>query len=209
MKTLMNIREDFQAMMTLIDEMCIHDDFGSEYDALLSNWFAEIGRDEAVKLDGYVSLIQEFRARAVVSESTADAFRQQATKYESKAKWLESRLKSYLESMGRTSVRTSSGWEPTIQGNGGKQPLSVNPMIGVSIPLEALPEQFIRRKVVETVSLNTEEIRRLLEDGEVVEFEHATEDAGVTYFQTVEVATLLPRGTRLVIKPVWAKKGKK
>jgi hypothetical protein len=128
---------------------------------MIDKYLSELGDALNEKLDGYVTLVAEFSARAESRKKEADRLRTRAQVDQNNAERLKSRLKLYFERTGKTKVETAR-FTISLAKNGGKLPL----IIADGTQPEALPEQF--RKV--KLEIHTDEVRAALEAGEELAF---------------------------------------
>lgn len=171
MPKLFDIGADLLALSDLLDES--NGEITPENEPILEAFFAELGNDQAVKLEGYVGLIKTLEGEAVVAKATAEQFAMKARSRESSVKRLKDRVKMYLEVTRQPKAVTEKGFTLAVRANGGKQPLDLD-----DIRIEDLPVEF--RKV--SVVADTEKIREFLEAGGSLSF-----------------ARLQPRGSHLRI----------
>jgi len=172
-----------QSLLTISDDLDALDDLLAEVGGDITNpdvcaavdaWFAEIDTAFNSKVDGYAALIQTMEARAEIRRAEAARLTNRAKSDEGSAEFLRARLKAVLEQRGTKKMETAR-FRVSIAANGGKQ------AIEVTLPTESLPAWAVRTKVV--IDPDKDAIRAKLEAGESLEF-----------------ATLLPRGSRLSIK---------
>lgn len=160
-RRLFDIGADLQAWHNLLDETG-GDISDPAVAAAIEAWFAEVARDEAVKLDGYCNLIKLLDSEAAVARAEAEEYAKRAQVRENRVKWLKNRMKDYLTATGRTKAQTATGRTVAVQKNGGKLPLAID---AAATP-ETVPVEYVR--VVQ--SINTEAVRAALEAGQELAF---------------------------------------
>jgi len=133
------------------------DELSREASEAFDEWFGELSKNEAAKLDGYVGLIKTLEMEAAAAKAEAEQYTMKARSRENRAKWLKERVKGYLEATGRTKVETATKRTIAIQANGGAVPV----MLMDSIDPASIPDEFavVRR------TPNTEAIREYLAAG--------------------------------------------
>lgn len=171
--TLLDITDDMDALDSLLAE-----NGGDVSDPAVAEaidaWMAELDGAFNAKVDNMAALIQTMDVRAEIRRAEAARLTNRAKADEGSAEFLRARLKAVLEQRGTKKMETAR-FRVSIAANGGKQ------AIEVMVPTEDLPTWAVRTKVV--VDPDKDAIRAKLEAGESLEF-----------------ATLLPRGSRLSIK---------
>lgn len=161
-RTLFNIGEDYAALGELLDE--IGGEITSEQaEEAIDEFFAELGDELNIKLDGYAALIREREARAKARDEEAKRIAALAQTDKNTASRLKGRLKSFLEMQGKQKIETARA-VIAIQNNGGKAPVILDEYFQAHP--EELPEGL--RKVVFTPDLDA--IRAQLESGEDLGF---------------------------------------
>ena len=167
-RTLLDISDDLRALDDLLFEVG-GDLSDPRVQQAVDGWFAELSKDLDGKVDNYAALIKEMEGRAALRAEEAHRLSNRARIDGESAKWLKNRLKGVLEERGVKKLETRR-FRVSIAGNGGKQPMQVDPEV---------PSSFTRT-ILET---DHDAIRGALEAGENLAF-----------------ARLLPRGTHLSIK---------
>jgi len=138
-------------------------------------WLESLEGEQAMKLDGYILLIRQLQAEAAAAKAEEELWAAKRRARESRAKFLELRLKSHLEKTGQARVTTAAGRVVSVVKNGGVPPLEIK----AGTNLYELPDEFVNYEPV----LNKAAVRAVLEAGGELAF-----------------AELLPRGTSLRIK---------
>ena len=142
--------------------------------AAFEAWFAELEDNRDRKIDGYITIVRELELRASVRQAEMDRLAIRVRVDENAAKRLKVRLKEWMEAHGEKKIETDR-YCVSVRGNGGKQPMDIDPALSVS----NLPPEL--QKV--TVTPDNERIREVLANG-----------------GEVPGCRLLPRGTSLSIK---------
>lgn len=157
-RTLFNITDDLLALEELLSE--VGGDVSDEQaEEAIMQWLAEIGDDRNAKLDGYVTLIAEFEARAEMRRREAARIANRAKIDENNCERLKDRLKNFFQIMGYKTVETDYH-RITLANNGGKQPLIL------TVPPSLLPKEFQK----EIIEADKDKIRQALEGGAVLDF---------------------------------------
>ncbi len=160
MATLFSIGDDLRALMDLLDES------GGEITpathTTLEAWFAEVGRDQSNKLDGYACLIRQLEMEATAATAEKEQWAKKAQARENSAKRLKERLKLYMELSRQDKLQTSTGRIIALQNNGGLLPLELAPTIDPN----KLAPAFQRVKV----DVDTDAVRAVLEAGQELPF---------------------------------------
>lgn len=172
-KTLFEIGADLVALDNLIDETG-GELANPEVEQAVESWFKELAVAESTKLAGYCGYIHQLDMEAEAAKQVAAVYQSKAKTRESRIAYLKNRMKEYLTGTGRTKVQTADGQTIAVQKNGGKQPIEHDP-----IDPNELPDQFV--KIVRQP--DNDAIRKALEGGEVLPF-----------------SRLLPVGTHLRIR---------
>lgn len=175
MSTLYQISEDLLALEALLTETG-GDVSDAEVEAAIVAWMAELSHDRDVKMDNYVSLMRELKAREVARMNEASRLQERAQIDAQAYDRLKDRLKEFFELHELKTVETKR-FRITLANNGGKEPLSVDP--DYENKPQMLPERFQKT----TVEADHAKIREAVEAGEQWSF-----------------AKLLPRGKSLRIK---------
>lgn len=161
-RTLFQISDDLLALEDLLSEVG-GDVTDEQAEEAIMNWFAELGDDRDEKLDGYVTLIAEFEARAEMRKREAQRIAARARVDESSVDRLKERLKVFFQVMGLKTVETDLH-RITLANNGGKLPLVLQGAYETDATL--LPDEFQKKIVTPDKDL----IRKKLEAGEMLEF---------------------------------------
>ena len=172
-QTLYNIADDLRALEALLVEAG-GDISSPEALAAVEAWEAELSTNLSGKIDNYCGLITEIEVRAAARQAESDRLRDLARVDENAAKALRERLLFVLQTRNVPKVDTER-FRVSIAKNGGKAPLDIR------VGADELPAWAVKRKTV--VETDKDAIRARLEAGEALPF-----------------ATLMERGTRLVIK---------
>jgi len=135
--TLFDIGEDLRALALLMDEC--DDELSREATEAFDEWFAELSKNEATKLDGYVGLIKTLEMEATAATAEAEQYLMKARVRKSRVKWLKERIKGYLETTERKKVETATKRTIAIQANGGALPV----LLDESIDPASIPDEFI------------------------------------------------------------------
>jgi hypothetical protein len=153
--TLAQIAEDTAALDTLLTEL--GGDVTDEQGVIVDQWFAELDKRRAEKVDGYAWRIKALREQADATKRLADELLSKTRSAMSRADWLLARMR-HLEDQGETEVRGHI-YRFAFQQNGGKAPVVIE---------TDDPMQFPEDCRVTVVSLNKERIRERLEAGETL-----------------------------------------
>ena len=138
-------------------------------------WLESLEGEQAMKLDGYIMLIRQLQAEAAAAKAEEAEWAAKRRARESRATFLQARLKAHLEKTGQAKVTTAAGRVVSVVKNGGVVPLEVK----AGVNLYELPDEFVNYEPV----LNKTAVRAALEAGRELPF-----------------AELLERGTSLRIK---------
>ena len=172
-RTLFDIGSDLLTLDQLIEDIG-GDVSDPQVEAAVTALTSELARDEAAKLDGWVGWVRQMEMEAAAAFAEADQWRHKGQALTNRVAWAKSVLKQHLENTRRAKVQTARGHTVTVQANGGKLPVQVDP-----VDPETVAERFQRVRV----ELDTDAVRTALEAGEQLAF-----------------ARLQPRGTHLRIK---------
>jgi hypothetical protein len=157
--TLLQISEELVAFRSIVEENA--DAAGGEItpdvEATLDAWFADLQRDKRAKIDNYCAFVRELELRASVRRAEQDRLAKRVHADEATAKWLKTRLKTFLEIQGERCVETDR-YKVTVCANGGKLNLDVAP------PATELPPEY---QTVQTVA-NMDAIRSALAEGKEI-----------------------------------------
>jgi len=166
-KTLWDIGQDLMALHDLLNEV-EGDITNPEVAAAVEEFFAQIERDEARKLDGYIAFIKRTEMEVARDKGLADLLKMELADTtrkvqsgENRISYLKDRIKQYLKATGRTKAETESGRILAIQCNGGKFPIIWDEKVPSG---ENIPPQF--RKV----TLDTDKVYEALTEGAEVPF---------------------------------------
>lgn len=122
---------------------------------------SELACDEARKLDGWVGYVRQMEMELAAANAEMEQWQNKARALGNRIGWAKSVLKRHLEGTRRTKVETARGHVLSIQANGGKVPLLIDPTDAATV------EQRFQRVKVE---LDTEAVRKACEAGEAVGF---------------------------------------
>lgn len=161
-RTLFDITDDLLALESLLSEVG-GDVTDEQAEEAITEWFAELGEDRNAKLDGYVTLIAEFEARAEMRKKESQRIAARATIDANNSARLKDRLKAFFQIMDLKTVETDYH-RITLANNGGKLPLILDGAYQTDPSL--LPDEYQR----EVITANTELIRARLEAGEQLDF---------------------------------------
>lgn len=161
-KTLFTITDDLLALHELLSEVG-GDVTDEQAEEAVAAWFEELGEDRDKKLDGYVTLIAEFEARAEMRQKEAKRLQARASVDANNGQRLKDRLKSFFQIMGLKTVETDYH-RITLANNGGKLPLILEGAYETAP--ELLPDEFQRK----LITPDKDAIRARLEAGEELEF---------------------------------------
>lgn len=159
-------------METIIEAILEGGADSAEAQAALDAHLADLDAALDAKADDYAALITSLNARAAARSIEAKRMRQLADADEALADRLKERLKTVMETTGRTKIDTAR-FRLSVAGNGGKQPLVI----------DADPATLPKHLTAVRVEADKEAIRAALEGG-----------------ATIPGCTLLPRGTSLRIR---------
>lgn len=172
-QTLYQIADDLRALEALLVEA--GGDLSSpEALAAVEAWEAELSTNISGKVDNYCGLITEIEVRAAARQAESDRLRDLARVDDNAAKALRERLLFVLQTRNVPKVDTER-FRVSVAKNGGKAPLDVR------VGPDELPAWAVKKRTV--VETDKDAIRARLEAGESLPF-----------------ATIMERGTRLVIK---------
>jgi len=138
-------------------------DGGTEDEVLaaVESYFADLLQERDTKLDNIARFIAGRLASAAFRKAEADRLKSLATTDENAAKRLKDYVKHLFDANGWTKLETPLH-KFSVQRNGGKAPLVVDP----TVTGESIPERF--RKV--KIELDTDALRSALEAGEDIEW---------------------------------------
>lgn len=158
MPSLYQMASEYQRILHLMESDDIE---GFEEGEVPCNIEAELNaieQDFPGKVDGYCSLIREFKDRSTVCNNEAERISRRAAAWDKKHKWLKERLIESLQKMGLNKLTTPQN-NVTVAKNGGTQGLDI---------MGQVPDEFtVTKTVVET---NTQLIRDKLTAGESLPF---------------------------------------
>ena len=172
-QTLYQIADDLRALEALLVEAG-GDISSPEALAAVEAWEAELSTNLASKVDNYCCLITEIELRAAARKVEMMRLAGLASVDETAAKALRERLLFVLQARNVPKVDTER-FRVSVAKNGGKAPLDVR------VGPDELPAWAVKKRTV--VETDKDAIRARLESGESLPF-----------------ATIMERGTRLVIK---------
>lgn len=157
MTTLYEIGERLQAIFDRIDEM------GGELDAELDAYLAAAEQDEREKIEAYLALYAEIRARREWREEEIARIRQLADADEATEKRLKDRLLAHFKARG---IKKFDGlrFVASVCKNGGKTPIEC--AAWVKDEPERLPAAYQRIRV----EADVDRMRTDLEAGKTLEF---------------------------------------
>tara|TARA_Y100001937_G_scaffold75222_1_gene102235 strand:- start:10632 stop:11147 length:516 start_codon:yes stop_codon:yes gene_type:complete len=158
MPTIYDIQGEWATLVDLLTESGgdISDPEVAKY---IDQCFAEIANDLEAKVDGYLRVIAELKARADVRKTEADRLARRARLDRQSVDWMKERLISTLTSMGKTDFETEH-YKVKVSNVGGVR--------GMEIDDGPLPPDFTIYQTVEEP--NKELIRNRLEAGEDLPF---------------------------------------
>ena len=159
MPTLFEIADDLRALADLLAEGDA--ELADETAAAAEAWFAELGGQEAEKLDAYVDLIRRFESEAQTANEEAQRYDRIASVRGNAAARLKNRLRDYLAATGQPKVQTATGRTVRIQKNG-TAPLVVDD----GLDLATVPPELV--KVSRSIDLAA--VRDRLKAGESLPF---------------------------------------
>ena len=169
-RSLITLNADMLALQDLLAE--IGGDVSDENVAkAIDEWFGEFKMETARKADAYVGLIREFELRAEARAAEAKRMTERANVDRNAAKNMRDRLKWFMEQHGLETIDTER-FRLTVRANGGKAPMEITSEADV-------PPEY----QVPVMTIDKDKLRADLEAG-----------------KTVPGATLLQRGTSLLIK---------
>lgn len=160
-QTLFDVGNDWGALDMLIDEMggeLVSPEVEQQVDAI----FAELARNESVKLAGYVSYVRQLEMESSAAKEYANHYAAKAKSRESRVKWLKERMKVYLEMTSRKEAVTAHGDKVCVQKNGGKPPIQW----AEAIDVEGLDPRFVKT----VKSINTDAVEVALKAKEILPF---------------------------------------
>jgi hypothetical protein len=168
----MSLYEIQNELMALLD-MATETDKSAELEAAMQEHTNALIEAFDAKVDDYAALIRICETRAETRLAEVERMKKLAVADDALAQRLRQNLILAMQQTKRTKVQTNR-FALSVVSNGGKQPVQVTDET-------ALPEEF--KIPVYSVKIDKEAIRAALENGE-----------------TVDGATLLPRGVRLSLK---------
>lgn len=150
MATLWEISADLAALNELAQEQ------DGELDAVLEQWFAEIGDDLNTKIDGYVNWITMMRELAKARAHEAFRLEEMARTVRAAANRCEARLLEFLQAHNIKKLQTRRHliW---LQTNGGKEPITID--------RDQLPANYWTERVIREP--NDDLIRKFMHTGAV------------------------------------------
>lgn len=164
-RTLFDIGSDLLTLDQLIEDVG-GDVSDPQVCAAVDALTAELARDEGCKLDGWIGYVHQLEMELAAANAQVEQWQQKARARGSRIAWVKAVLKRHLEGTRRTKVLTAAGRQLSIQPNGGKVPVQIDPTDPATV------EERFRRVRVE---LNTEAVRAAVEGGEVVPFARLVE----------------------------------
>lgn len=185
MGTLFDITGEHLALMDMLEELAQMEEDGTiepaelaEQRQLVTDTLEGVTGELEVKAEGYVAIINEFKAQSQVFKQERDKWNLKMKVAENAQKRLEQALFNAMVALGMDDKHgLDTGYHTLkIVGNGGMQPLEVTDVI------DDIPEDFIRIKKEADKKAIGEYLKSLPEDVEV------------------PWARLLPRGRHLSIK---------
>lgn len=135
-RTLFEIGDDLRALALLMNDCDA--ELTRETSEALDEWFAELARDEAHKLDGYVGLIRTLEMEEAKAKEEAERFLMAARVRGNNVRRLKDRVKDYIAASGRTKVVTAAGRTLAVTGNGGHAPI----LLPESLDPASIPDEF-------------------------------------------------------------------
>lgn len=158
MPTIFEITGEWQALIELLEETGgdITDPAVEEY---VEKCFDDIENDLERKVDGYVQVLNELKARAAARKAEADRLAKRAKVDLNTMKTMKERLTYALIGLGREKIETER-FKVTVANAGGKQPLTLDD--------GPLPSDWVDVQTVENPA--KDRIRAFLESGNTLPF---------------------------------------
>jgi hypothetical protein len=170
MKSLFELTTDVLELEALLVEVG-GDVTGEEAEAAVDAYTARLEEDLHNKLDGYVTLIAEFDARAEARAKEAERLKSLSRLDEANAERLRAGLKQFFVRTNRDRPVETARFRVSLVSAGGKLPLKLH------CQPEQLPAEFRKEKLV--LSADQDAIRAALERGEKLVFAELGERAKV------------------------------
>jgi len=160
MKTTMNaILDDTTELYQLFQELEERTEDMSQVDkaeeyAILADWLGDTQSSFENKVDGYVAVIREFKAKAQAAKDEAKRLQDRAKSFENQADSLKDMLKYAMDRIGIEKCKTAMN-TVSISTNGGKAPMDINENL--------IPKEYMK------MSVDRVKIYNALQDGQEVE----------------------------------------
>ena len=158
MPTIFEITGEWTALIELLEESG-GDVSDPEVLAYVDKCFEDIEVDLERKVDGYLVVINELKARAEARKAEADRLAKRSRVDTNTIKTMKERLTHYLIILGREKIETER-FKVTVANAGGKQPLTIDD--------GPLPTDWVDVQTVETPA--KERIRAWLDQGNELPF---------------------------------------
>jgi hypothetical protein len=156
--TIFEISGEWTALIELLEETG-GDVSDPDVSAYVDKCFEEIDVDLERKVDGYLVVINELKARADARKAEADRLAKRARVDTTTIKTMKERLTYYLQLIGREKIETER-FKVTVANAGGKQPLTIDD--------GPLPTDWVDVKTTETPA--KDRIRAFLDQGNTLPF---------------------------------------
>ena len=166
MSTLYDISEEMMQIERALDDGDLQDE--EQYALIRRALEVEGRRDE--KVNAYASLIANCERLAEARKAEANRMLERAAIDQHKVDFLKRALLEFFQRHEIKSIETDR-FKISRALNGGKAPLEVG-----EFDMDSAPERFVRTKVIK--EWNKDEIRKALEDGEILPFEARLRDKG-------------------------------
>ncbi len=108
-----------------------------ELDEAMEKYLAGLELEEAVKLEGCAAVVRQWEMEEAAAKAEAELYAMKARARAARVAWMKNRVKAHLTKTGRRKVTTSTGRTITVQANGGRPGLTIDP-----VTVELLPSRF-------------------------------------------------------------------
>ena len=160
-RTLFDITDDMRALDDLLFE-CGGDISDAEAEKVVDAWFAELSENFETKVDNYAALIRTMECRATARLAEIDRLDKLFKADQRAAQSLKARLMIALQQRNLKKVETPR-FRVSVAGNGGKQPIDVDPQVDVDQVYEETPA--LVRVIPEQRVIDKDAVRYALEFG--------------------------------------------
>lgn len=161
-RTLYELATDEAALWAALDDA--GGEITPEAEPAVDEWFKQLREQQAVKLDGYCSLIHRLESEAAAATAEADRYKKAATVRKNAVANLKSRMVEFFQLTGQSKVVTPTGRTVAVQANGGQTPVEMD----ATYNQDEISDEFARTEIVRHIDKNA--IRVALENGRELPF---------------------------------------